>query len=127
MSTNYGLIFSAAERLFALFQSKNVVTDGGDKDAESVLDNKGDRLIHVSFKNVHFSYPENREEQTSQVLKDWISSFLLVKRLHWLEHPAAEKLPLQSYCNDFGMWIMGALKSMMSISDPFASKLLESL
>lgn len=69
MSTNYGLIFSAAERLFELFQSKNVVTDGGGKDAESVLDNKGDRLIHVSFKNVHFSYPENREEQTSQVLK----------------------------------------------------------
>ena len=70
MSTNYGLIFSAAKRLFDLFQSKNVVTDNGENDVESVLEcnSKGNNGIRVSFQDVHFSYPENHEKQTSQVL-----------------------------------------------------------
>ena len=70
MSTNYGLIFSAAKRLFDLFQSKNIVTDNGENDVESVLEcnSKGNNRIRVSFQDVHFSYPENHEKQTSQVL-----------------------------------------------------------
>lgn len=71
MSTNYGLIFSAAKRLFDLFQSQSVVIDHGEKNVESVLggNENGDYRIRVVLKDVHFSYPEDHGRQTNRVLK----------------------------------------------------------
>lgn len=69
MSTNYGLIFGAAKRLLALFQSSPAVKDEGKSGAEvaAVKDGK----TTVSFDHVAFTYPSDGEkEKNPPVLRD---------------------------------------------------------
>ena len=71
MTTNYGMIFSAAKRLFDLFQNRNVVEDDGEKFAKDVLriEKEGTSPVRISLKDVHFSYPrQHTSEPNVQVL-----------------------------------------------------------
>jgi ATP-binding cassette subfamily B protein len=54
LSTNYGLIFGAAKRVFDLFQAKPSVEDSGTLGVSDVLN---DNPVTVSFENVSFTYP----------------------------------------------------------------------
>lgn len=78
MSTNYGMIFSSAKRLFDLFQSASVVNDHGEKTFADVVGNKKgtDRTVQVSFNNVSFSYPSRNDAKPNiQILNGLQFSF----------------------------------------------------
>lgn len=63
MSTNYGLIFGAAQRVLALFDMQPLVQDNGKKNIE----NCSEFVVH--FNNVSFAYPATEEEKpTTAVL-----------------------------------------------------------
>ncbi|MDY6073354.1 MAG: ABC transporter ATP-binding protein [Eubacteriales bacterium] len=59
MSTNYGLIFGAAERVLALFDMQPAVQDSGEETVECC-----DGVV-VRFENVSFSYPATGEDKPS--------------------------------------------------------------
>ena len=70
MSTNYGLIFGAAERVLGLFAMKPLVEDRG----SSRLDRTD--YTEVRFTDVHFAYPEaGGEEASTPVLNGLAFSF----------------------------------------------------
>ena len=70
MSTNYGLIFGAAERVLGLFTMKPLVEDRG----SSRLDRTD--YTEVRFTDVHFAYPEaGGEEASTPVLNGLAFSF----------------------------------------------------
>lgn len=79
MSTNYGLIFSAAKRLFNLLQMESVVVDKGTETSADVLrlnNGKDKESITVEFDNVGFTYPTNISGMhNNEVLKGLSFSF----------------------------------------------------
>lgn len=68
MSTNYGLIFAAAKRLFNLMNEKPIVDDNGMRTENEVLE-IGDNNIKIEFRNVAFSYP-NKTDKKENIIKD---------------------------------------------------------
>lgn len=71
MSTNYGNIFAAAERVYELLEAEPVVKDLGTMKEEQVI--RQDRKIHLCFEHVSFSYENNEEDHSGkniQVLTD---------------------------------------------------------
>lgn len=72
MSTQYGLIFAAAKRLFTLLHTKPEVYDTGTKTAEAVLKrgSAGGQEHCVAFDTVVFAYPpQDAEKQNPVVLR----------------------------------------------------------
>ncbi|MDO5425521.1 MAG: ABC transporter ATP-binding protein [Eubacteriales bacterium] len=72
MSTNYGLIFGAAKRLFHLLERKPAVQDTPDS-REMHL--KNEEPVTVAFENVGFAYPSESENACEPVLKNFSFSF----------------------------------------------------
>ena len=74
MSSNYGLIVGAAQRVFGLFQSKPSVEDSGKLVESDILAAESKRQVTVSFNDVVFSYPpDDFEESQSPALLTGLS------------------------------------------------------
>ena len=71
MSTNYGLLFGAARRVFELLQMKPAITDLGTMDTKNVL-NKGKSKDHVcvEFQDIAFCYPSDDNRTNEPILKN---------------------------------------------------------
>lgn len=72
MSTNYGLIFGAAKRLFHLLESSPAVKDTPDS-SRLILQEK--EPVTVTFENVNFTYPSEKDSACEPVLKNLNFSF----------------------------------------------------
>ncbi|MCD8013455.1 MAG: ABC transporter ATP-binding protein/permease [Lachnospiraceae bacterium] len=70
MSTNYGLIFGAAQRVFQLLQMKPTVDDSGVLDTMALGAGNKAEGIKVSFDHVSFAYPPEDGESVLPLLKD---------------------------------------------------------
>lgn len=67
MSSNYGRILGAAERVLRLLQKESPVVDEGKVDSLSDLETE---QVRVNYKNVFFSYPTDGEERRLEICKD---------------------------------------------------------
>lgn len=67
MSSNYGRIFGAAERVFLFLNAKSMIEDTGTINAKEVLGNGSEHKI--SFENVEFTYPNIGGAERSAVCK----------------------------------------------------------
>lgn len=70
MSTNYGLIFGAAKRLFELFQMKPTVKDIRKTQMDTVLQRSPGAAVTISFEHVAFTYPSEKEKMRLPLIKD---------------------------------------------------------
>lgn len=65
LSRNYGMIFAAAKRVFALLQEKSSVADNGSLSSLSF-----DKIESLELENISFSYPTQEGEYRKEVLSD---------------------------------------------------------
>lgn len=68
MSSNYGRIFGAAERVFNFLGKEPVVKNEGTLTATEV--NKKDKVYKIEFKNVNFTYPTISDKENVNICKD---------------------------------------------------------
>lgn len=71
MSTNYGLIFGAAQRVLGLFDMKPMVKDTGRKR----LNITDGQTVEVRFENVRFAYPSAEGAQNNPTVLDGLCFF----------------------------------------------------
>lgn len=75
MSTNYGLIFGAAKRIFDLLEMKPVVKQAENAVQIPVDFSASERRVKVAFEQVGFCYPSKEEKETKEVLKNVTFAF----------------------------------------------------
>ena len=68
MSSNYGRIFGAAERVFNFLEKESVVKNEGTLTATEVK--KKDKVYKIEFKNVNFRYPAISDKENANICKD---------------------------------------------------------
>ena len=99
MSTNYGLILGAAQRVLGLIQAEPEVKDEG-----SINKVPHAPKTLVKFDDVYFTIPQVRMKQkTRRYLKAALFLLKQVKPLRLSALPVAERPPLHAFCSAFGM------------------------
>lgn len=73
MSTNYGSIFAAADRVFDVLQIQPCVKDAGTGSSHSIFKQIGDNTINVEFRDINFRYPTRSKHPENPTLFNGLS------------------------------------------------------